>query len=839
MVAQQETVLSDEQAKWLQEAGTSVKRNAFYMKRALDDDNLREALRYSAAMLGELRTSLLTPQRYFELYMQAFNELQHLEGFFRDETKKGRSYADLYELVQHAGNVLPRLYLLCMVGACFIRGGEGAARDILKDLVEMCKGVQHPTRGLFLRSYLCQVSKGLLPDTGSEFESEEGGRIQDAVDFLLLNFTEMNKLWVRMQHQGAQRDRDRREKERQQLADLVGKNLTYLSQLEGLNFELYQGQVHPRVLEQVVGCRDDLAQQYLMQCVVQVFPDDFHLGTLSPLLAALPQLQPGVKIHVILSSLLDRLARYASVQSTVVEAFDEAGVFQKLLEAAKSVVTQQSGMQSADVTAMYIALVQFTSAVYPDRLDYINQALTACHTALAERSAQEGEGVGAEKQLVQLLSIPLDSYDVVTVLALDKYPSVMALLSPPTRKEMAVKIVDAILKTGTLVDTVQRVGMLFDFIAPLATDVEGVEAPEDDEDFEEEQNLMARLMHQLKAPTLDGQFEVLKAARDRITQGGPNRLKHTIPAIAFAALAVVRGLSAEGQQGQSKTEPVLQFIHSLTAQLAEAGGAAEMALQLFLAAAQAASDEAHLDVIAYEFFEQAFIIYEEAIPDSSSERTALASIVGALQRIRVFSPDSRASLVHKATGYSAKLLRKADQCRAVLACSHLLWQEEEAQADPPSANGDTPAPAPEPSATDDASPDDSSPAGRTSEAVQLQAPVRDAEGVMSCLKRALKIAHAAQQQTAVARRANDTEPVSLFVEILNHYIFYFEAGLPTITASVLQNLLDLVQNDMAGDSCQKDSALVAFYKNTLGHIELQRARGGPAAERYKQIKVPA
>lgn len=57
---------------------------------------------------------------------------------------------------------------------------------------------------------------------------------------------------------------------------------------------------------------------------------------------------------------------------------------------------------------------------------------------------------------------------------------------------------------------------------------------------------------------------------------------------------------------------------------------------------------------------------------------------------------------------------------------------------------------------------------------------------MMCLKRALKIAHAAQQQTAVARRANDTEPVSLFVEILNHYIFYFEAGLPTITASVLQ-----------------------------------------------------
>lgn len=73
--------------------------------------------------------------------------------------------------------------------------------------------------------------------------------------------------------------------------------------------------------------------------------------------------------------------------------------------------------------------------------------------------------------------------------------------------------------------------------------------------------------------------------------------------------------------------------------------------------------------------EQAFILYEEAIPDSNAERSALQSIVGALQRTRIFSPESRDSLVHKATGYSAKLLKKVDQCRAVCACSHLFWQE--------------------------------------------------------------------------------------------------------------------------------------------------------------------
>lgn len=55
-------------------------------------------------------------------------------------------------------------------GACYIRGSEAPAKLVLRDVVEMCKGVQHPTRGLFLRAYLVQAMRGLLPDTGSPYE---------------------------------------------------------------------------------------------------------------------------------------------------------------------------------------------------------------------------------------------------------------------------------------------------------------------------------------------------------------------------------------------------------------------------------------------------------------------------------------------------------------------------------------------------------------------------------------------------------------------------------------------------------------------------------------------
>jgi len=55
---------------------------------------------------------------------------------------------------------------LITVGAVYIKAKEASRKDILKDLVEMCRGVQHPLRGLFLRNYLLQMTRNMLPDIG-------------------------------------------------------------------------------------------------------------------------------------------------------------------------------------------------------------------------------------------------------------------------------------------------------------------------------------------------------------------------------------------------------------------------------------------------------------------------------------------------------------------------------------------------------------------------------------------------------------------------------------------------------------------------------------------------
>ena len=68
----------------------------------------------------------------------------------------------------------------------------------------------------------------------------EAGTVIDSIDFILLNFSEMNKLWVRMQHQGHSRDKQKREQERRELRILVGTNLVRLSQLECIDMEKYK-----------------------------------------------------------------------------------------------------------------------------------------------------------------------------------------------------------------------------------------------------------------------------------------------------------------------------------------------------------------------------------------------------------------------------------------------------------------------------------------------------------------------------------------------------------------------------------------------------------------------
>uniref|UniRef100_A0A5B6ZU21 Vacuolar protein sorting-associated protein 35 n=1 Tax=Davidia involucrata TaxID=16924 RepID=A0A5B6ZU21_DAVIN len=784
----------EDEEKWMAAGIAGLQQNAFYMHRALDSNNLKDALKYSAQMLSELRTSRLSPHKYYELYMRAFDELRKLEIFFKEETRRGCSIIDLYELVQHAGNILPRLYLLCTVGSVYIKSKEAPAKDILKDLVEMCRGIQHPVRGLFLRSYLSQVSRDKLPDIGSEYEGD-ADTVMDAVEFVLQNFTEMNKLWVRMQHQGPAREKEKREKERSELRDLVGKNLHVLSQIEGVDLDMYRNTVLPRVLEQVVNCKDELAQYYLMDCIIQVFPDEYHLQTLEILLGACPQLQPSVDIKTVLSRLMERLSNYAALSAEVLPEFLQVEAFSKLNNAIGKVIEAQVDMPIVGAVTLYSSLLTFTLHVHPDRLDYVDQILGACVKKLSGKGKLEDSK--ATKQIVALLSAPLEKYnDIETALKLSNYPRVMEHLDDGTNKVMASVIIQSIMKNKTCNFTSDKVEALFELIKGLIKDLDGnLDDELDEEDFKEEQNSVARLIQMLYNDNPEEMLKIICTVRKHILIGGPKRLPFTVPPLIFSSLKLVRRLQGQdkntaGEEASATPNKIFQLLNQ-TIEALSIVPVPELALWLYLQCAEAAND-CDLEPIAYEFFTQAYILYEEEIADSRAQVTALHLIIGTLQRMHVFGVENRDTLTHKATGYSAKLLKKPDQCRAVYACSHLFWVDD-------------------------------------------QDSIKDGERVLLCLKRALRIANAAQQMANATRGSSGS--VILFVEILNKYLYFFEKGNSQITVAAIQGLIELITTEMQSDNVTPDPAADAFLASTLRYIQFQKQKGGAVGEKYEPIKV--
>lgn len=195
-----------------------------------------------------------------------------------------------------------------------------------------------------------------------------------------------------------------------------------------------------------------------------------------------------------------------------------------------------------------------------------------------------------------------------------------------------------------------------------------------------------------------------------------------------------------------KTRKVFQFAHKMCTALATTYP--QTALRLFLQAAQTASNLEEKE-IAYEFMTQACILYEDTA-DSRQQVVAVSLIVATLHAIAVFDEDTYAELAKRATQYSAKLLRKPDQCRMVQKCSHLFWVQREVRAAPWTHTPRAAGPAPHSAA---------------------QGGYRDDKRVLECLQRALKIADACMSSSV---------HVQLFVDILNEYLYFFEHKNPAV-----------------------------------------------------------
>jgi vacuolar protein sorting-associated protein 35 len=796
--------------------------------------------------------------------MSVFDALRHLSVYLRDSHPTNH-LADLYELVQYAGNIVPRLYLMITVGTVYMGIEEAPVKEIMKDMMEMSRGVQHPVRGLFLRYYLSGQARDYLPEgTGDGPE----GNLQDSISFILTNFVEMNKLWVRLQHQGHSREREQRTKERQELQLLVGSNLVRLSQL--VDLETYKGVILQPLLEQVVQCRDVLAQEYLLEVITQVFPDEFHLHTLDQLLAATARLNPHVNVKGIVVALMDRLSSYAQREAEAVSPEDRqrredesvTALLEKLKiskeqqEAAANAKSSEDGQTTAngdtaenehpttpgaaeestpaedtpaspqtngevskkrgipdnvklfeifyeqvvhlvgmqrlpiqDITALLVSLVNLALNIYPERLDYVDQVYAYAIKEVSRfTNSADLHSQTSQSNLLALLLGPVKAYfSLFTALALPSFIPLYQQQTYPTRRAVAGEVARSLLRNETKITTSEHLESVLQILTVLVK--EGMQAPagyqggpvrraptETDETVEE-QGWLARIVHLIKGADNVAQFKLLQQAQ-RAFADGNERTKYTTPALLTQSLKLARSfkrrehLSNDDYATQSSA--LYKFMHTMISSLytrVSASGVPDLCLRLFVSCGQVAC-QCESEDVAYEYFAQAFTIYEESISDSRSQFQAICIIAGALSGCSErFGQENYDTLITKAALHGSKLLKKPDQCRAVYLASHLWWAVEKAER---------------PEGSKEVSCDDFRRSDQLLTYSSFQ-PYRDGKRVLECLQRALRVADACMD-TAVS--------VELFVEILNRYVYYFDQENDAVTTKYLNGLIELIHSNL-------------------------------------------
>lgn len=72
-----------------------IKRERFLIQKSIDNDNIRDALKHSSTMLSEFRTSLLSPKIYYQLYIEIFDYMKHIEWYFKELHQKGKRMKDI------------------------------------------------------------------------------------------------------------------------------------------------------------------------------------------------------------------------------------------------------------------------------------------------------------------------------------------------------------------------------------------------------------------------------------------------------------------------------------------------------------------------------------------------------------------------------------------------------------------------------------------------------------------------------------------------------------------------------------------------------------------------
>ena len=350
-------------------------------------------------------------------------------------------------------------------------------------------------------------------------------------------------------------------------------------------------------------------------------------------------------------------------------------------------LVQAQRLPIQDTIALLVSLANLALNIYPDRLDYLDQALSYA-TAKVNQYANSADLHSAPSQsnLLSLLLSPIKNYlSLFTALSLPHFLPLLHAQTYPTRRAVAGEVARSLLRNRTHITNTENLDGVLEILRVLIRESSQQPAgypglgsqrrQAESDETAEEQGWLARIVHLLRGSDNDTQFKLLQATHKALAEGN-ERIKYTTPALLTLSIKLARNYKKREHyedNWQSQSSALYKFMHkSISVLHTRVNGAADLCLRLFVSCGQIA-DQTGFEEVAYEFFAEAFTIYEEAISDSRAQFQAVCVLAGALHQTRGFTKENYDTLITKCALHGSKLLKKPDQCRAVYLASHLWW----------------------------------------------------------------------------------------------------------------------------------------------------------------------
>ena len=757
--------------------------------------------------------------------MSVVDVMLTLKNYMLEEISRGRRLIDLYDDVQQAQHVIPRLYLMITAGSIYIERVPRSTRIIMYDLLGLVKAVQNPIKGLFLRNYLLKMLKDKLPDKDNVY-LREGANFEDSIKFIIANMEEMNRLWIRLSGGVHGPEKVKRDKEREELKVLIGESMTKLSSLENLNMEIYEEIVLPKLLNIILNSKDQLSQQYLMECIIHAFPDSYNVKCIESLLEATSNLEEGVDIGIIFVSLMQKLGNYfgrfnksdynENENNNDKKIFETAqNIYPALLKNFKGYMNQNLNNKEInspeDLNKLFnliSSFIKFSIQCAPKEQKFASiNNIFALTLELANRY-KNGMSDDNLNKISTLLIEPLTNG--MNIFRMNDFIPLMNFLNIKSRKNIGLKLIETLINNANegktnmeKLDSLDSLDKILKYIKPLLTNSKD-QIQEEDYVYEAEQSIVCKLIYIIRTNNIEVIYKILNDLKNIFSHGGPNRRKYTMPPLALRIIKFCHDITLcyENKLGlipekKKKNKFVKEIIESLDISKIEndeifyklianiykllketldiiSQEQPELGFKLYLNAASHANsincNKEKFQKLCTNFIKTAMSIYEEGRYDLTHKYEMLIQISSLLLTINLKNEDIE-EIINQLTKNSDNMAQREEQCKSMLIISQLYFSI-----------------------------------------------FKDSKKVIECLNKARRFADFAM-----------TNPPNLilFVEYLNKILFFIEqdAKIVEIKQEEINDLIELIKGhirtikSITSDDISYLNEIEIYFNNTLKSIE--------------------